>query len=153
MAPIFSNYAKGRWIEWCTLPLGTDSLVVTLLQSTGLPTDATLKNCQYLSEVFAAGAAEATFSGYVRKYVTGFGTNVTLTVNTGTGVATVDVPDQVWSPAGGAVNNTLGALLIGYRQTSSAVDSAIRLISKHDFAATVAGGTLTATIPSIGTAQ
>lgn len=153
MGNVFCNYAKARWGEWATLPLGTDSLVVALFQATGLPSDATFKNCQYLSDAVAAGAVEATFTGYARKTVTGYGTNITLSVNTGTGVVTMDIPDQAWSPAGGAVNNTLAAIWVGYKLTSGAADSAIRMISKHDYSGPVAGGTLTATIPSIGTAQ
>jgi hypothetical protein len=150
---VWSNYAKARWGEWATLPRGTDALVVVLFQSTGLPSDATFKNVQYLSDAIAAGAVEATFSGYSRKTVTGYGTNITLSVNTGTGVVTLDIPDQAWSPAGGSTNNTLGAIWIGYQPTSTSPDSAIRQVSKHDFSGPANGGTLTATIPSIGTAQ
>lgn len=153
MANVIGNYAKGRWIEWATLPLGTDALVVVLFQSSGLPSDATFRNCEYLSDAVTAGAVEATFTGYARKVVTGFGTSITLAVNTGTGVATLDIPDQSWSPGGGAVTNNLGAIWIGYRPTSGAADSAIRMISKHDFVGPANGGTLTAVIPSIGTAQ
>lgn len=123
-----------------------------LLQNTTLPSDATLKNCQYLSDVFTANGVEATFTGWVRKTVTGFGTNITISVNTGTGVVTLDIPDQAWSPAGGAVNNTVAKLLCCYKPTSGSTDNQIPLISAHDFSGLVVGGTLTATIPSIGTA-
>lgn len=150
MANIISNTMKGRWFEKATLPLGTDAILIVLLQTK--PSDATLKNCTFVSDVITAGGVEATFSSYVRKTVTGFGTNIIISINTGTGVVTLDIPDQAWSPAGGAVNNTLVSLLCCYKPTSGSADTAISLISAHDFAGAVAGGTLTATIPSIGTA-
>ncbi len=153
MANVIINYAKGKWFAWAMLPLGTDALAVVLLQNTTLPSDATLKNCQYLSDVFTANGVEGTFTGYVRKTVTGFGTNITLSVNTGTGVVTLDIPDQAWSPAGGAVNNTINKLLVCYQPASGSTDAQISLISAHDFTGPVVGGTLTATIPSIGTAS
>ncbi len=150
MANILINYAKGRFIQLSSLPLGTDNLLVVLLQSTGLPTDATLKNCQYLSQVFTAGAVEATFTNYARQVLSAG--SITITVNTGTGVVTLDTADQVWNAAGGATNNTLGAFLLCYRPTSSSLDSAIPVLTKHDFAATTTGGNLTASVPAVATA-
>lgn len=144
------NQAKGRWIQFAELPLGTDNLLVVLFQSASLPTDASLKNFQFLSQVTGAGALEATFTNYARLVFAA--ASITITVNTGTGVTTLDTADGVWNAAGGAVNNTLGKLLLCYRPTSSSLDSAISVLTAHDFAATTTGGTLTATITSIGTA-
>lgn len=77
--------------------------------------------------------------------------DITVSTNTGTGVTTVDTSDQVWNAAGGAVNNTLGALLTCYRPTSSTPDSGILLLTKHDYTIGTTGGNLTAQVPSIGT--
>lgn len=150
MASFISDSAKGRWVEKYLLPVGGDNVVVVLLQSSGLQADATLNNHQFLSQLLAAGNAEATFTNYGRKVLSA--ADITVSVNTGTGVTTVDIVDQVWSAAGGASNNTLGALLTCYRPTSGSLDSAVLVLTKHDFATTTTGGALTATVPSIGTA-
>lgn len=122
---------------------------MVLVKSAGLQADGTLNNHQFLSELLAAGNAEADFTNYARKVLSA--ADITVSTNTGTGVTTVDIPDQVWNAAGGAVNNTHGALLTCYRPTSSTPDSGVLLLTKHDYTTTTTGGNLTAQVPSIGT--
>lgn len=150
MAPFVFDYAKGRWVEKFLLPIGGDNIIVVLLQSSGLQADATLNNYTFLSQMLAGGNTEATFTNYSRKVLAA--ADLSVSVNTSTGVTTVDALDQVWSAAGGATNNTMGAICTCYRPTSGSLDSAVLLLTKHDFATTTTGGALTATIPSIGTA-
>jgi len=147
---ILNNYSKGRFIQYATLPLGTDNLTIDLLTTTALPTDATLKNCQFLSDVTTAGGVIAGFTNYARKVLAAV--DITITVNTGTGVVTLDTADQVWSAAGGATNQNIGKLLVSYRPASGSANTAIALISAHDYVATTTGGNLTASIPSVATA-
>lgn len=142
--------AKGRFVEKASLPLGTDDLIIVLLKASGLEADSTMKNCATLAAVLS-NSTEVTFTNYARKsYTSG---SITITPNTGTGVVTVDLTDAVFNAAGGASNDTLGALIVAYRPTSGSADSAILPLTKHDFSGSTTGGTLTATIPSIGTAQ
>lgn len=153
MANVINDFAKGRLVEKSTLPVGTDSLLVVLLQSTSLPTDNTLKRTQFLSGVLSTGTGaglEATFTNYSRKVLAA--ASITITVSIVTDVVTLDIADQVWSAAGGALNNTLGKLLLCYKPVSTSLDTAIPILSAHDFSATTTGGNLTATIPAIGTA-
>lgn len=150
MANLVCDYAKGRWVEKATLPLGTDNLIVVLLKAGGLPSDTTIKRNQYLSGIFTAGGVEATFTNYTRQVLSA--ASITIVVNTSTDVVTLDISDQVWSAAGGASNDTLGAFLTCYRPTSSTLDSGILVLTKHDFAATTTGGNLTAAVPSLATA-
>lgn len=149
IANLIFDYAKGRWVEKYRLPIGGDNILVVLLKSAGLQADGTLNNYQFLSELLAGGNAEADFTNYSRHVLSA--ADITVTTNTGTGVATVDATDRVWSAAGGAQNNALGALVTCYRQTSSTPDSGILLLTKHDYTISTTGGNLTATIPSIGT--
>jgi redox-regulated HSP33 family molecular chaperone len=109
-----------------------------------------MRNYQTLAAVTAGGSAEATFTNYSRHALGA--ADITISVNTGTAIKTVDLSDQSWSGAGGPVNNNLGKLLVCYRPTSSSTDSQILPLTAHDFVQPVAGGTLLATIPSIGTA-
>lgn len=150
MANVLFDSAKGRWVEKYLLPVGGDNIIVVLLQASGLQVDATLNNYSTLAALLAGGNTEATFTNYGRKVLSGV--DITVSVNTSTGVTTVDIPDQVWTSAGGAVNNGLGALLTCYRQTSATPDSGILPLTKHDFAVTTTGVNLQATVPSIGTA-
>lgn len=153
MANVVSDFGKGRWVEKATLPVGTDSLLVVLLQSASLPTDNTLRRTQFLSGVLSTGTGaglEATFTNYSR--LTYAGASITITVNTATDVVTLDIDDGVWNAAGGAVNNTLGKLLLCYKPASTSLDTAIPILTAHDFTASTTGGNLTATIPAIGTA-
>lgn len=137
-------------MEKATLPTGVDALLIVLLQASGLPSAATIKRTQFLSGVFSAGGVEATFTNYTRPAVTAG--NITIVVNTTTDVVSLDTSDQVWSAAGGATNNSLAKLILCYRPTSSTADSAVPILSAHDFVASTTGGNLTATIPAIGTA-
>ena len=141
--------AKGRWVEKYLLPIGGDNIIVVLLKSSGLEADGTIDNHATLSALLASTNDEADFTNYARK-VLSVG-DITVTPNTTTGVVTVDIADQVWTSAGGAANNALGALLTCYRLTSSTPDSGILPLTKHDFTVTTTGVNLQATVPSIGT--
>ena len=150
MGNVLSNFAKGRFIEWASLPAGGDNLIIVLFKSAGLPADATLIDCQFLSDVVAAGAVVADFTNWARKVLSAV--DITITVNTTTNIATLDIADQTWASAGGASNNALGKFGVFYRKTSSDADTAIRCISFHDFVVTTTGVNLSAVVPSIGTA-
>jgi hypothetical protein len=153
LANILIDYAKGRWIQLATLPLGTDSLLVVLVQSTSIPTDTTIKRNQFLSGVLSTGTGtglESTFTNYSRKVVSAG--SITITVNTSTDIVTLDIADQSYAAAGGALNNTDAAMLLCYKPTSGSADTAIPVLTKHDCAITTTGGLLTLAVPSIGTA-
>jgi hypothetical protein len=141
------TYGKGRFVEKALLPFApTDNLVVVLLQSGGLQVDGTLKQHPTLAAVLAANT-EANFTNYSRKVLSA--ADITVTFNTGTSVAAMDITDQTWNAAGGAVNNTLGALLVCYRPNSGSADSAILPLTKHDYAGSTTGQDLRAGITSI----
>jgi hypothetical protein len=137
-------------MQLASLPLGTDNIIVVLLQASGLPTDAVIRDAQFLSNVFSAGAVEATFTNYSRQVQVN--TNVVVSVNTSTDIVSLGMASVVWNAAGGATNNSLGALLVCYRPTSASADSAITVLTKHDFVGSTTGGNLTATITTIATA-
>lgn len=147
MGDVVFTYSKGRFIEKALLPNApTDNLIVVLLQSSGLQGDTTLRNHQTLAAVLAANT-EATFTNYARKVLGA--ADISVTFNTSTSTAAMDISDQVWAAAGGATNNSLGALLVCYRPNSGSADSAILPLTKHDYAGSTTGQDLQATIPSI----
>lgn len=147
MANFVFPIAKGRFVEKYLLLTGSDNIVIVLLQSSGLQVDATLATYTNLGALLAATSDEATFTNYSRPVLA---TSAPITVTVSTGV-TVAIPSQVWSAAGGATNNVLGALLTCWRPTSSSLDTAIIPLTKHDFSVTTTGGNLTATITTVAT--
>jgi hypothetical protein len=119
------------------------ALVVVLLQVT--QADATLRDYNNLSLLLAnAGNTEATFTNYARKVITntdGLSLNIDNVANT----VSIDIPDQIWTSAGGTTNNTLVKLLVCYDPDSTAgYDTTIVPIYAYDFAATTNGGNLEA---------
>jgi uncharacterized protein with beta-barrel porin domain len=141
---IIGNYALGRFVEKCSLPLGTDGILVIPLQNTALPTDAVLRNCLNLGAVFTAGAVEANFTNIgARRVLTA--PDITITVNTTTFLVNVAFATQNYAAAGGAVNNTISKIVIAYRPTSGTADSGCMVLATQDYSATTGGGALTIT--------
>lgn len=152
MADKVCVWSKGRFVEWADLAKASaagEALMVVLFKSSGIPTDAVLEDCKFLSDALTAGAVEAdfTFTGSRRKVITGV--DITVNVNTTTNVASFDLADLTWAAAGGATQNTLAKLGVFFRRVSSDGDTAIRCISFHDFAGTTTGQDLKAVIPLI----
>lgn len=142
MTSICNTYGLGRFVEKCSLPLGTDGILIIPLQSTGLPTDTVLRNCQNLGAVFTAGGVEANFTNYgARRVLTA--PDITITVNTTTFLVNVAFATQNWAAAGGAINNTISKIVIAYRPTSGTADSGCLVLATQDYSATTTGGALT----------
>jgi hypothetical protein len=146
-SPLINTFAKGRFIEKCMLPLGTDNILVVPLQSASIPTDTVLRNCTNLGAVFTAGGLEATFTNYVRKVLSS--SDITITTNTTTFTQAASFTTQVWAAAGGAVNNTLAAIVLAYRPTSSTADSGCLVLATLGYAGTTTAGALTAVLGTL----
>lgn len=149
MANGVMTYAKGRLVQWATVSAGSDALVVLLLQTTGLVADATMKNYATLGALLAGGNVEATFTNYARKTFT---SGITINVSTANSTATVSTGNWTWSAAGGALNNTLGKLIVAYRPFVGATDAQHIPMSYHDLTATTTGSDLLVTIAATGIA-
>lgn len=144
MTSIINTYALGRFVEKCSLPLGSDNILVVPLKSTALPTDAVLRNCQNLGAVFTAGALETDFTNYGGRTVLATA-DITIAVNTTTFLVNVSFAGRTWGAAGGAVNNTISKLVVAYRPTSGTADSGCLVLATQDYSATTTGGALTIT--------
>lgn len=146
MASLANTYAKGRFVEKCMLPLGTDSIMVLLLQNTSLPTDATLVNYPDLGSLLLGTAQEATFTSYTRMYLSS--SAILIQHNTSSSPTTVSVSfsNQIWNSAGGAVNNTLAKVVLAYQPTSGTPDSGCLVLATMDYTGTTTGGALQVTL-------
>ena len=92
----------------------------------------------------AAGNTEADFTNYARKT----GLTGSITVDDTNNRVDIDVPDQTWSSAGGAANNTLTKLIVYYE--NSAADTGRVPLTHHDFAITTDSSDVTAVINASG---
>lgn len=145
------NIAKGNLKFYCSLPATNDALIVVLLKATGLEADDTLNNYDDLGALLAAANDEADFTNYVRKVVT---SSITAVVDDTNNWIDFDFPDQTWSVAGGASNNSIGKLLVCYDgDTTGGADSAIIPMTYHDFVVTTDASDLVAQIATDGFAR
>jgi hypothetical protein len=150
LSSLINTYAKGRFVELCRLPLGTDSILVIPLKSLGSATDAILQDCANLAAVFTAGAVEADFTGYSRKVLSS--PDITVTFNTSSNNVTAAFASQVWSPAGGANNNSIVKVVIAYRPAASTNDAGCLVLATEDFTGSTNGASFTIN-PATLTAQ
>lgn len=142
------NVAMGIWRNYLALPAANDALVVLLLKASGIPAEATLRDFTTLASLLASAADEADFTGYARKVVT---VGITVTQDNTNERVNGDVPDQEWNPAGGAVNNTLGKIVVCYDpDTTGGDDTTIIPLTYHNFNATTDGNILQARIATAG---
>jgi len=141
MADGVFNISKGAFVEKIR-DAGTNVLIL-LLQANEAET--TLVDRDTVALVLAeAGTTEATFTNYARKT----GITGTITVDDTNDRVDVDIPDQTWTSAGGATNNTLTKLVVAYEE--SAADSGRIPMTHHDFAVTTDGSDITAQVNTAG---
>ena len=143
MSDFVFNIAKGAFAE--KIRDGATVLGVVLLKVA--ETDSTLKDYATLAALLAGSNTEANFTNYARKT----GITATLTVDNTNDRVDCDIPDQTWTSAGGATNNTLAKLVIYYQESAS--DSGRIPLSAHDFVVTTDGSDLTAQIAAAGFAR
>ena len=143
MADFVFNIAKGREAYYASLPGANDALIVVPIETTGIETDAVLKDYDNLGALLAAANNEQATMG--RKTIA---TGVTVTVDDANDWVDVDFADPVWTAASG---NAVSALLVCYDpDTTAGTDNDIVPISKHDFVVTPNGGDITAQIATGG---
>jgi hypothetical protein len=133
------NIAKGAVAE--KVRDGASALGMLLLKTA--EAEATLRDRDTLADLLGANT-EADFTNYVRKTaLTG-----TITVDDVNDRVDVDVPDQTWTTAGGATNNTLAKLIVFYQE--SAADSGRIPLTHHDFIVTTDSSDLTVQVNAAG---
>jgi hypothetical protein len=109
-APFEFNIAKGRSNELAKLGAANDALVLVLLQTTGLESDATLKDYATLSALLAGTNDECTFTGYARRTLS----SVVVAPNNTSDTQSTDAADPAaWTNSGGA-SQGCGAAIVCY---------------------------------------
>lgn len=140
MADFVFNIAKGAVAE----KIRDGATVVGVLVLKVAEADATLKDYDTLAALLLGSNTEADFTNYARKT----GLTGTITVDDTNERVDVDLPDQTWTAAGGAANNTTVKLITYYQE--SAADSGRVPLTSHDFAVTTDGSDITAQFAAAG---
>lgn len=150
MADIVLNQALGRIRTFADNAAGAvaNAAFVLLLLKAAEADDA-LRDHDDLAALLAGTSDEADFTNYARKTIAD--ASVTVTVDDTNNRVDIDVPDQTWTAAGGAANNTLTDALVGYdADTTTGTDANIIPVSLHDFAVTTDGSDLTLQVAAAG---
>lgn len=135
------NISKGRAVE--KIADAATNVGVMLLKAN--ESESTLIDRTDLADLIAqAGNTEADFTNYARKT----GLTGTITVDNTNDLVDVDFPDQTWTSAGGASNNTLTKAVVYYEE--AAADASRIPMTHHDFAATTDGTDLNLQVSANG---
>lgn len=145
------NVAKGRVAYYFDqAATGAPDVVLRLLVEAGLQADGTLVDHTTMSALLAASNDEATFTGYSAKTLSA----PRVAIDNATDQVVCDntaVTTITWSPAGGAVNNSLRKALVCYVPApGSSTDAQIIPLLAYDISATTDGNPLVITINTSG---
>jgi hypothetical protein len=145
------NIAKGRVAHYFDQAVtGAPDLTMRLLVEAGLQGDGVLADHNNMADLLAATNDEATFTGYAAKTLSS------------PRVVVDDENDRVvcdnttattitWSPAGGAVNNTLRKAIVCYVPApGTSTDAAIIPLLAYDISVVTDGNPLVITINAAG---
>lgn len=138
MADLVANISKGRGAYYASLPAANDALIAVPIESSGVETDAVLKDKDSLADVLSGATNEQTTMG--RKTLT----SVTVTTDDGNDRTDVDCADIAWS---GATGNAISDVAIFYDpDTTTGTDADLIFMTLHDFSIVPDGSDVTATV-------
>ncbi len=152
MSDFVYNIAKGRVAEFYFRVDNNDpansALILLVLATSGVESDATLKDVDTVTALVAGATNEVTNSGYARKTLTDADLVAFAPDDTNDRVD-LDIPDQTWTAvvAGDGWND----LVIGYdSDTTGGTDANVVPCTQHDFVVTPDGSDITVQIASAG---
>jgi len=146
------NRGLGRGTEWAERVNANDPtnsvIVIMILATSGVESDAVLRDKDSFSDIVSGTTNEVTNSGYARKTIDN-SAGMTVTYDDTNDRVDVDIADQTWTAI--AAGDGWQDLVTGWDSDSTGgADSAILPWSLHDFATTPDGSDITAVIPSGG---
>lgn len=155
MADFIFNIAKGKISEYAARVNANDPansvLVMMVLATSGLESDAVLKDKDDFAAVVSGTTNEVTNAGYARKTFDQTA-GITITVDDTNDRVDIDIPDQTFSAI--VAGDGWSKIVIGYDSDSTAgADSAIIPISCHDFVVTPDGTDILVQVAAAGFAR
>lgn len=153
MADFVFNIAKGRVVEYYNRVEASDptnsALIIVVLATSGLETDAVLKDKDDLAAVVSGTTNEVTNTNYARKVLTDVELAALPAPDDTNDRYDIDLPDQTWSAV--AAGDGWSKLLVCYDpDTTGGADSAIIPLTAHDFVVTPDGSDIVAQINAAG---
>jgi hypothetical protein len=150
MANQVFNVALGRAAEFFNRIDANDpaaaELVIMILATSGIESDATLKDKTTFADIVSGTTNEVTNSGYAKKVLTD--ADVAFTVDQANDRVDLDIADQTWTGVG--AGDGWNDLIIGYDPVGSQTMSDIIPMTIHDFVVTPDGTDITAQIATAG---
>jgi hypothetical protein len=152
VADFVFNIAKGRVAELYNRVDTNDptnsALIIVVLATSGLESDATLLDKDTLADVVSGTTNEVTNTNYARKTLTDSDLSSISPDDTNNRMD-LDIADQTWT--GVAAGDGWSKLLVCYdSDTTGGADSAIVPLTAHDFVVTPDGSDITAQIAAAG---
>lgn len=152
MADFVFNIAKGRVGEFYRRVDGNDpsnsALVIVVLATSGLESDATLIDKDDLAAVVSGATNEVTNTNYARKVLTDSDLSA-ASPDDANDRADFDIPDQTWNSV--ASGDGWSKVLVCYdSDTTGGADSAIIPLTAHDFVVVPDGTNITLQINAAG---
>lgn len=152
MADLVFNIAKGRVAElYNRVDLNdpaNSALIIVILATSGIETDAVLRDKDDLAAVVSGTTNEVTNSGYARKVLTDADVVAFAPDDTNDRVD-IDIPDQTWTAV--AAGDGWNDFLVCYdSDTTGGTDANIVPLTLHDFVVTPDGSDIIAQINAAG---
>ena len=152
MADFTFNVAKGRAGEFYnrvdTNDPANSALIVVVLATSGLESDALLKDYDNLQALLAAASNEVTNTNYARKTLTDADLGAISPDDTNDRFD-YDIPDQTWTSV--AAGDGWSKLLVCYdSDTTAGTDANIIPLTAHDFVVVPNGSNITAQVNAAG---
>lgn len=145
MANLVFNIALGRLAYYASLPATNDALIMVPIETTGIVTDATMRDYDDLNALLGGASNEQTTMG--RKTLA----SVTSTVDDTNDRWNMDAADVTWTAAAG---NAISAVVICYDpDTTGGTDADLIPLTKHDVTMTPDGSDFTLTIADFARAS
>lgn len=154
MADLVFNIAKGRVAELYnrvdTNDPANSALIVALIASSGVESDAVLRDKDTFTDLVSGATDFATNTGASRKTLTDSDLTAFAPDDTNDRVD-LDIPDQTWTAVANDGTGAISDLVIGYdNDTTGGTDANIVPMTLHDFAVTPDGSDITAQIAAAG---
>ncbi len=151
MANLVFNRGLGRGTEWAERVNSNDpaasEIVLAVLATSGIESDAVLKDLDTFSAVVAGTTNEVTNSGYTKKVLDNT-SSITVTYDDTNDRVDVDFPDQTWTAV--AAGDGWNDIVVCYDPVGSQTHTDMLPHTLHDFVVTPDGSDITAQVAAAG---
>jgi hypothetical protein len=152
MADFVFNRSKGRVSEFAERVNGNDPtnsiFVILVLATSGIETDAVLRDKDTISDLVSGATNEVTNTNYARKTIDNTG-SITITYDDTNDRVDVDLPDQTWTAV--AAGDGFNDVVFAYDSDSTGgTDANVVPMTLHDFVVTPDGSDITVQLNSAG---